>query len=155
MYRLYKITKDNEGKDVTSRDEYTDVYEAEGNFEFQKGLAMENNTFAFLMLLNNDGSIHTSESNSSGVSYITTVGEGTIKPRLFEVKTTTTDEPKSYGHDTAYEVSADFYKRLGAAKQNAEVRAEMLRGVDEHGNQLEYEYWVRPIEFVPEPVVEE
>lgn len=136
MYRFYKITVDNEGKEHPSLYEYEDVNVAEGNFEFQKGLAMEEHYFAFLMLLDNNGEIHNG-------SYITTVGEGTIKPRLFEVKTTTTDETKSYLHDTAYEVSADFYKRIGAAKQNENVRAEMLRGVDENGNPLEYEYWVR------------
>lgn len=135
MYRFYKITKDNEGKEVTSRDEYTDVYEAEGNFEFQKGLAMENHSFAFLMLLENNGEIHD--------GYIATVGEGTIKPRLFEVKTTNVATPKSYVHETAYDVSADFYKRMGGAKQNNDVKAEMLRGVDENGNLLEYEYWFR------------
>lgn len=138
MYRFYRITVDGQGVEHPSLDEYTDVNVAEGNFEFQKGLAMENHTFAFLMLLDNDGKIHKG-------SYITTVGEGTIKPRLFEVKTTDTDTAKSYLHDTAYDVSADFYKRIGGAKQNVNVRAEMLRGVDEHGNPLEYEYWVRPI----------
>ena len=135
-YRLYRITKDGEGVEHPALDEYTDVNVAEGNFEFQKGLAMEEHKFAFLMLLDNDGKIHKG-------SYITTVGEGTIKPRLFEVKTTTTDTAKSYIHDTAYDVSADFYKRIGGAKQNADVRAEMLRGVDENGHLLEFEYWVR------------
>ena len=139
MYRLYKITKNNEGKDVTSRDDIEDVYEAEGKFEFQKGLAMEENYFAFLMLLDNNGEIHTNDERT----YFSMIGEGTIKPRLFEVKTTDKDEPKSYEHNTANEVSADFYKRIGAAKQNENVRAEMLRGVDENGNPLEYEYWVR------------
>ena len=137
-YRLYRITKDAENVEHPALDEYTDVNVAEGNFEFQKGLAMENHTFAFLMLLDNDGTIHKG-------SYITTVGEGTIKPRLFEVKTTTTDTAKSYIHDTAYDVSADFYKRIGGAKQNADVRAEMLRGVDENGRPIVYEYWVRTV----------
>lgn len=137
MYRFYKITVDGQGVEHPSLDEYEDVNIAEGNFEFQKGLAMENHTFAFLMLLDNTGAIHK--------GYIATVGEGTIKPRLFEVKTTTTDTPKSYVHETAYDVSADFYKRIGGAKQDVNDRAEMLRGVDEHGNLLEYEYWVRPI----------
>lgn len=135
-YRLYRITKDAQDVEHPALDEYTDVNVAEGNFEFQKGLAMENHTFAFLMLLDNDGSIHKG-------SYITTVGEGTIKPRLFEVKTTDTDTAKSYLHDTAYDVTADFYKRIGGAKQNDNVRAEMLRGVDENGRLLEFEYWVR------------
>lgn len=138
MYRFYKITVDGEGVEHPALDEYTDVNVAEGNFEFQKGLAMEEHKFAFLMLLDNDGTIHKG-------SYITTVGEGTIKPRLFEVKTTDTDTAKSYLHDTAYDVSADFYKRIGGAKQNADVRAEMLRGVDENGRPLEYEYWVRTV----------
>ena len=138
MYRFYKITKNQDGTDHPSLDEYEDVNIAEGNFEFQKGLAMENHSFAFLMLLDNTGAIHKG-------NYIVTVGEGTITPRLFEVKTTTEETAKSYLHKTAYDVSADFYKRIGGAKQNVDVRAEMLRGVDEHGNLLEYEYWVRPI----------
>ena len=142
MYRFYKITKNPDGTDHPSVEPFEDVNIAEGNFEFQKGLAMEEGYFAFLMLLDNNGAIH---SDNNGMSYRTTIGEGTIKPRLFEVKTTKKEEAKSYPHDTAYEVSADFYKRIGGAKQNADVRAEMLRGVDEHGNLLEYEYWVRPI----------
>lgn len=137
MYRFYKITKNPDGTDHPSLDEYEDVNIAEGNFEFQKGLAMEEGYFAFLMLLDNTGAIHK--------GYIATVGEGTITPRLFEVKTTTEETAKSYTHETAYDVSADFYKRIGGAKQDVNVRAEMLRGVDEHGNLLEYEYWVRPI----------
>ena len=137
MYRLYKITKDSEGKEITSRDEYEDVNIAEGNFEFQKGLAMEEHKLTFLMLLNNLGEVHN--------GYISKIGEGTISPRLYEIKTTDTDNPKTYVHETAYDVSADFYKRLGGAKQNTQVRAEMLRGIDENGNPLEYAYWVRPI----------
>lgn len=142
MYRLYKITLNQDGTERASRDDYDDVTIAEGNFEFQKGLAMENNSFAFLMLLDGRGEIHN--------GYITMIGEGTIKPRLFEVKTTNEDTPKSYIHDTAEQVSADYYKRLGGAKQDTNVRAEMLRGIDANGEQLEYTYWVRPIE----PVVE-
>lgn len=135
MYRLYKITKNDEGKEVTSRDEYEDVNIAEGNFEFQRGLAMEEHKLTFLMLLNNTGEIHK--------GYIAKIGEGTISPRLYEIKTTDVDNPKTYPHETAYDVSADFYKRLGGAKQNTNVRAEMLRGIDENGNPLEYAYWVR------------
>lgn len=142
MYRFYKITKNPDGTDHPSLDGYEDVNIAEGNFEFQKGLAMEGNKFAFLMVLDNNGEIHKSE---KGEVYLTTIGEGTISPRLFEVKTTAEkEEAKSYPHDTAYEVSADFYKRIGGAKQNVDVRAEMLRGIDENGKLLEYEYWVRP-----------
>ena len=138
MYRLYKITHREDGTENAQRDDYEDVTIAEGNFEFQKGLAMENNSFAFLMLLDSVGEIHN--------GYITLVGEGTIKPRLFEVKTTDKEEAKSYVHEDANGVSADFYKRLGGAKQNANVRAEMLRAIDANGRPLEYAYWVRPIE---------
>ena len=69
MYRFYRITVDGQGVEHPSLDEYEDVNIAEGNFEFQKGLAMENHTFAFLMLLDNTGAIHK--------GYIATVGEGT------------------------------------------------------------------------------
>lgn len=34
MYRLYKITKNEEGTDHSSLDEYEDVNIAEGNFKF-------------------------------------------------------------------------------------------------------------------------
>lgn len=137
MYRLYRITLNQDGSENAQRDEYEDVTQAEGNFEFQKGLAMENGTFTFLMLLDNIGEIHN--------GYISKIGEGTLKPRLYEVKTTTKEEPKTYAHDTAEEVSADFYKRLGGAKTNTNVISTMLRGIDENGNPLEYAYWVRPI----------
>ena len=142
-YRLYKITLNQDGSERPSVDVYDDVTIAEGNFEFQKGLAMENGTFAFLMLLDNIGKIHN--------GYITKVGEGTIKPRLFEVKTTTEEATKSYIHDDANGVVADYYKRLGAAKQNTDVKAIMLRGVNENGSPIAYTYWMRPRDIeVPE-----
>ena len=58
---------------------------------------------------------------------------------------------KSYIHEYAQGVSADFWKRLGGAKQNADVKAIMLRGIGANGEQLEYSYWVRPIEVPEEP----
>ena len=137
MYRLYKITLKQDGSENAQRDDFEDVTMAEGNFEFQKGLAMENGTFTFLMLLDNIGEIHN--------GYIAKIGEGTLKPRLYEVKTTDSEASKTYAHDTAEEVSADFYKRLGGAKQNENVISTMLRGIDENGNPLEYAYWVRPL----------
>lgn len=144
MYRLYKITKKQDGTDNAQRDDYEDVTIAEGNFEFQKGLAMETGTLTFLMLLDNVGKIHN--------GYIATIGEGEISPRLFEINVTDSGEtPKSYAHETAEEVSADFWKRLGGAKQDKNVRATMLRGIGANGEPLEYAYWVRPIE----PVVSE
>ena len=142
MYRLYKITLRQDGSENAQRDDYEDVTTAEGAFEVQKGMAMESGTFTFLMLLDNIGEIHN--------GYITKIGEGTLKPRLYEVKTTDTDTPKTYAHETAEEMSADFWKRLGGAKQNADVRATMLRGIGANGEQLEYAYWVRPIEPVSE-----
>ena len=45
MYRLYKITKKEDGTDNAQRDDFDDVTVAEGTFEFQKGLAMETGTF--------------------------------------------------------------------------------------------------------------
>lgn len=144
MYRLYKITLRQDGSENAQRDDYTDVTTAEGAFEVQKGMAMESGTFTFLMLLDNIGQIHN--------GYIAKIGEGTLKPRLYEVKTTTNEGEvaKSYVHEDANGVSADYYQRLGGAKQNDKVRAEMLRGIDENGNQLEYTYWVRPIEIPTE-----
>ena len=138
MYRLYKITLRQDGSENAQRDDFDDVTLAEGNFEFQKGLAMESGTFTFLMLLDNIGQIHN--------GYIAKIGEGTLKPRLYEVKVTDKEEPKTYAHETANDVSADFYKRLGGAKQTESVKLEMLRGIDANGNLLEYTYWVRPIE---------
>jgi hypothetical protein len=98
------------------------------------------------MLLDNIGKIHD--------GYITKVGEGTITPRLFEVKTTDSEVNKVYPQETNAAVSADFYKRLGGAKLDSTVRAIMLRGIGANGEQLEYAYWVRPIEQeepTPEP----
>ena len=144
MFRLYKITLRQDGSENAQRDDYEDVTTAEGAFEVQKGMAMESGTFTFLMLLDNLGEIHN--------GYIAKIGEGTLKPRLYEVKTTAEGETaKSYVHEDANGVSADYYQRLGGAKQTESVRAEMLRGIDENGNQLEYTYWVRFIK----PVVSE
>lgn len=142
MYTLYKITLKQDGTENPQRDNFEDVTMAEGNLEFQKGLAMETGTFTFLMLLDNIGEIHN--------GYIAKIGEGTLKPRLYEIKTKDAVEFKTYPYDTAEEVSADFWKRLGGAKQDTDVKSTMLRGIDENGNPIEYAYWVRPIE----PVIE-
>ena len=142
MYRLYSITKNQDETEKQSIYEYENVTEAEGNFEQKKGQAMADGKFAFLMLLDNIGQIHD--------GYITKVGEGTITPRLFEVKTTDSEINKVYPQETNEAVSADFYKRLGGAKLDSTVKAIMLRGIGENGEQLEYAYWVRPIE-APEP----
>lgn len=148
MFRLYKITLRQDGSENAQRDDYEDVTTAEGAFEVQKGMAMESGTFTFLMLLDNIGQIH----SNSYDSYIAKIGEGTLKPRLYEVKTTTSEGEvaKSYVHEDSNGVSADYYQRLGGAKQNDKVRAEMLRGIDENGNSIEYTYWVRPIEMPTE-----
>lgn len=138
MYTLYKVTLRADGTENAQRDDFEDVTLAEGNFEFQKGLAMETGTFTFLMLLDNIGEIHN--------GYIAKIGEGTLKPRLYEIKTKDEVNFKTYPHDTAEEVSADFWKRLGGAKQDADVRSTMLRVIDESGNPIEYCHWVRTIE---------
>lgn len=144
MYRLYSITKNQDETEKQSIYEYENVTEAEGNFELKKGQAMADGKFAFLMLLDNIGQIHD--------GYITMVGEGTIKPRLFEVKTKEAEVSQIYPYDTNEAVSADFYKRLGGAKLDDTVKATMLRGIGANGEQLEYAYWVRPIEQEePEP----
>ena len=137
MYRLYVISHNTDGSEKQSVYEYEDVTTAEGNFEQKKGQTMADGKFAFLMLLDNIGKIHD--------GYIALVGEGTIKPRLFEVKTKESEVSQIYPYDTAEAVSADFYKRLGGAKLDDTVKATMLRGIDSEGNQLEYAYWVRPI----------
>lgn len=137
MYTLYKVTLKTDGTENPQRDNFEDVTLAEGNFEFQKGLAMETGTFTFLMLLDNIGEIHN--------GYIAKVGEGTLKPRLYEIKTKDEVGYKTYPYDTAEEVSADFWKRLGGAKQDTDVKSTMLRGIDENGIPIEYAYWVRTI----------
>lgn len=142
MYRLYYITLNTDGTEKQSIYEYENVTEAEGNFEQKKGQAMADGKFAFLMLLDNIGQIHN--------GYIIMVGEGTITPRLFEVKTTDSEVNKVYTQATNEAVLADFYKRLGGAKLDDTVKAIMLRGISANGEQLEYAYWVRPIK----PVVE-
>ena len=146
MYRLYSITRNQDETEKQSIYEYENITEAEGNFELKKGQAMADGKFAFLMLLDNIGKIHD--------GYITMVGEGTITPRLFEVKTTDSEKNTIYPQNTNEAVSADFYKRLGGAKLDGTVRAIMLRGIGANGEQLEYAYWVRPIEQeepTPEP----
>lgn len=47
-------------------------------------------------------------------------------------------------YDTVYNVTANYHSKLGSAKKNSAVKAEMLRGIDGKGNQVEYTYWVRP-----------
>lgn len=156
MYRLYSITHNQDETEKQSIYEYDNVTEAEGNFEQKKGQAMADGKVAFLMLLDNIGKIHEryDEKGKPIDTYLTMVGEGTITPRLFEVKVTDSEVNKVYPQNTNEEVSADFYKRLGGAKLDDTVKAIMLRGIGANGEQLEYAYWVRPIEPVeptPEP----
>lgn len=155
-YRLYRITRNQDETEKQSIYEYNNVTEAEGNFELKKGQAMADKKFVFLMLLDNIGQIHKryDEKGKPIDTYLTIVGEGTIKPRLFEVKVTDSEKNTIYPYDTNEAVSADFYKRLGGAKLDDTVRATMLRGIGANGEQLEYAYWVRPIEPeepTPEP----
>lgn len=142
MYRLYYITLNTDGTEKQSIYEFDNAIEAEGNFEKRKGQAMADGKFTFLMLLDNIGQIHD--------GYIAMIGEGTITPRLFEVKVTDTEANKIYPKESNEAVSAEFYVRLGTAKLDNTVKAVMLRGIGANGEQLEYEYWVRPIEVTEE-----
>ena len=70
--------------------------------------------------------------------------------RLFEVKVTDSEAANMTKYNSTIYLTANYHTKLGAAKKNANVRAEMLRGIDGKGNQVEYTYWVRPIEITPE-----
>lgn len=71
--------------------------------------------------------------------------------RLIEItRIADTESQAILDFESEVEASGELHSKLGAAKKNANVRAEMLRGIDGKGNQVEYTYWVRPIEITPE-----
>lgn len=136
MYRLIEIVKQGE-TESTAIYPFEDYTSAKGEFETRVGADMRSNAYSAFTLMVIDG--------IGKVLDVKHEGDG-LAPRLLEVKVTDVEEPNMSKYDSTYLVEVNFHSKLGSAIKNSEVRAEMLRGIDEFGGEIVYEYWVRPIE---------
>lgn len=164
MFRLIEITRvaDTESQAIL---DFESEVEASGELHSKLGAAMKAETYQaeLLILLDNIGEIVESgshfktyeveeevETEGGETETITTEVEYALSPRLIEVKVTDSEAANMSKYNSTFDVTANYHTKLGAAKKNANVRAEMLRGIDGKGNQVEYTYWVRPIEITSE-----
>lgn len=148
MYRLYEITLENgtESQAITSYDTET---EALASFHSKYGSQIKSPYYdaQLLIVLDNLGKV-------VDKSYHTQSEDNVISPRLLEVKVTDSEAENASKYDTNDLVIGNFHSKLGSAMANSEVKAEMLRGIDGKGNELVYQYWVRPIEVEEEPTTD-
>lgn len=163
-YRLFEVVKksDKETQRIYPTDLKTSsqsLTEVAAQFEKRLGDAMkatDEQAHSFL-ILDNTGEV---PSDSNGNSYIAFVGEGTLEPRLWEVKDYFDEDTQKmvneaipHHYETNKLVEANYHLFLGNAMLNTNVKAEMLRSIDEKGNVAgKYCYWAR-IDEVP-PVTE-
>lgn len=164
MFRLIEITRiaDTESQAIL---DFESEVEASGELHSKLGAAMKAETYQaeLLILLDNIGKIVESgshfktyeveeevETEGGETETITTEVEYELSPRLIEIKVTDSEVANVSKYNTTFDVTANYHSKLGSAKKNLAVKAEMLRGIDGKGNQVEYTYWVRPIEITPE-----
>lgn len=164
MFRLIEITRiaDTESQAIL---DFESEVEASGELHSKLGAAMKAETYQaeLLILLDNIGEIVESgshfktyeveeevETEGGETETITTEVEYVLSPRLIEVKVTDSEAANMSKYNSTFDVTANYHSKLGSAKKNLAVKAEMLRGIDGKGNQVEYTYWVRPIEITPE-----
>jgi len=160
-YRLFEVVKksDKETQRIyptdlkTSSESLTEVAA-----QFEKGLgnamkATDEQAHSFLILDNTGEIAH----DDNGNSYIAFVGDGTLEPRLWEVKEYFDEDTQAWVNEAIphhYEtdklVEANYHIFLGNAMLNTNVKAEMLRSIDEKGMTAgKYCYWVRIDEKPP------
>ena len=164
MFRLIEITRISDTESQATLDFASEV-EASGELHSRLGAAMKAETYQaeLLLLLNNIGEIvergthfktyeveEEIETDGGETETITTEVEYELSPRLIEIKVTDSEAANVSKYNTTFDVTANYHSKLGSAKKNLAVKAEMLRGIDGKGNQVEYTYWVRPIEITPE-----
>lgn len=164
MFRLIEITRISDTESQATIDFASEV-EASGELHSRLGAAMKAETYQaeLLLLLNNIGEIvergthfktyeveEEIETDGGETETITTEVEYELSPRLIEIKVTDSEAANVFKYNTTFDVTANYHSKLGSAKKNLAVKAEMLRGIDGKGNQVEYTYWVRPIEITSE-----
>lgn len=153
-YRLFEVVKksDKETQRIYPTDLKTSapsLTEVAAQFEKRLGEAMkatDEQAHSFL-ILDNTGAI----AHDSGNSYIAFVGEDTLEPRLWEVKDYFDEDTQEmvneaipHHYETDKLVEANYHIFLGNAMLNPNVKAEMLRSIDEKGMTAgKYCYWVR------------
>ena len=81
-----------------------------------------------------------------------------MKYYLIEITTyvdETADAKGIYSYDSETDAVANFHSKLGAAMKNSNYASELVQVISGSGKVIKpAEYWVRPIEVTPEPVVE-
>lgn len=156
-YRLFEVVKksDKEIQRIYPTDLKTSsqtLTEVAAQFEKRLGDAIKatDEQAHSLLILDNTGKV---ASDDSGNSYIAFVGNDVIEPRLWEVKDyfdedthAWVNEAIPHHYETDLLVEANYHTFLGNAMLNANVKAEMLRSIDEKGGLVgKYCYWTRPI----------
>ena len=175
-YRLFSVIKDKDGEETQSIYPKEGVYQNEdaavSEYEVRLGTAMKSdntNLATYLMVMNPVGEAirnayiaktYDVTVINAGGEEITEAVQYEITPRLIDIKAMKdgTEEANVAKYDTVNDVHSNYHLKLGRAMQNKEVMAIVLYGIDTHGNQIEHNHWVRPIEPTveePEPVVEE
>ena len=159
MYRLFEVIKTSE-KESQSIYPYGNFTDATADYDIKLGTAMkaERELAHLLLILDEEGRTvankflaQTHEEEVDGKTVITTE---TISPRLIDIKITDEEKANMAKYDTENDVHANFYLKRGRAKQDAEVKAIILNGIGIHGEQIDYDNWVRPIEQEEEPTPE-
>lgn len=81
-----------------------------------------------------------------------------MKYYLIEITTYvdgTADAKGIYSYDSETDAVANFHSKMGGAMKNANYASELVQVISGSGKVIKpAEYWVRPIEVTPEPVVE-
>lgn len=140
MYRLVEIVILND-KESQSINDFATETEALASFHSKYGSQICNPYYNAQMLLVLDGSLRTIEH-----SYHTQDETLVIKPRLIEVKTTTEEAENMAAYDSNDLVIGNFHTKLGSAMNNANVKIEVLKGIDSEGNEIIYDSWIRTSE---------
>lgn len=142
MLRLVEITFTND-KETQAIYPYEDRISLEAAYETKLGQAMLSNTDELLIALDNIGKVVI---GSNDASLASKVGSHSFAPRLYEAKTTDTEEVDITKYDEEATLHARFHTKKGAAMNNADVKQEVLVGFV-NTNIVEYCQWVRPIEI--------
>lgn len=141
MYRLIEVTYTN-NKESQAIYPHDDAVTLEADFETKLGQAMLNNTDELLICLDNIGKV---VKGSNDASLSAKHGTHSFSPRLYECKTSNTEEADVSKYDDENTLHARFHTKKGAAMNDVTVKQEVLFGFV-NDTQVEYCQWVRPVE---------
>lgn len=141
MYRLFQFVLED-GTEKPSIYEHETETEALASFHSKYGSQIKKPYYSAMLLvvLDNTGKVVAKGYHTQSEDY-------SLSPRLLEVKVTDKETADSPSYETTDLVIGNYHSKLGSAMADSTVKAEMLRGIDGQGNEIIYQYWVRPIEI--------